>query len=109
MSAHKKRARKRIRQKERENKPSPSPEVSADSSELRQTLEGIFRELMHVEDVLITCREAMDSPLGQNAEIAKVLGRGGIDPLFTQLQRLSKVIEGVGGEIMLTGDIGEDE
>lgn len=110
MSAAKQRGREATRQKQRKKKSSSSPISSADSTELLRALKGIFNELNKVQDVLNVCAEASSaSKAAQNEEIANVLRRCGVDPLFTELQLLSRFIEGLGGETCLTGDAGDDQ
>ena len=81
-----------------------------DSAALLAALSAIFHRVNAVEDVLIVCRKAcLAIEADQVEEIGNVLCRCGVDPLFVQLRELSKVIEGLGGETYLTGDLGDDE
>lgn len=93
----------------RPGKKSSAPaSTSGDNSELLKTLTEIFHALNNVEDVLITCGEAIGAKnIEQNEEIGNVLRRGAIDPHFAQLLRLSRVIEALGGETYLTGELGD--
>jgi hypothetical protein len=110
MSAGKRHTREPALPVRRRKKSSPPPLNSADNAELLRTLKEIFNELNNVKDVLIVCGEACGAgKAAQNEEVANVIRRGGIDLLFTQRQRLSKVVEGLGGETYLTGDGGDDE
>jgi hypothetical protein len=110
MSAGKQRAREPTRQGRRRKGSSPSPISSADNTELLRTLKEIFNELNNVEDVLIVCAKAYRATkTEQDEEVASVLRRCGADPLFTQLQRVSRVIEGLGGETSMTDDDRDDE
>jgi hypothetical protein len=110
MSAGKPHLREPVLRGRRRTKPSLSRNNSIDNTELRRTLEEVFIELKNVEDVLIVCTKAYcATKVEQVEEVGNVLRRSGADPLFVQLQRLSKVIEGLGGETYMTGDTGDDE
>jgi hypothetical protein len=109
MRAANQRARRPILQERRTKKSSPSPISSGGNAEWLRALKEVFCELNNVEDVLIVCAQAYRATkTEQDEEVANVLRRCGSDPLFTQLQRLSRVIEGLGGETCMT-DAGADQ
>ncbi|MEJ1962937.1 MAG: hypothetical protein WDO56_15870 [Gammaproteobacteria bacterium] len=110
MSAAKRRVRAATLRAARKKKSSASPTIPVDQAELLlQSLKGLFNDLDKVSDVLIVCGKALNTCLENEKEIANVLQRGGSDLLFSVSLRLSKLIEGLGGETSLTGEDGDDE
>jgi hypothetical protein len=68
-------------------------------AKIRRQLEGMFRELRLVQDVIMVCggvRESSDSDL--DGEVEHVLRRCGSDRLFTVLKTLSEIVERFGGK-----------
>ncbi len=68
-------------------------------AKIRRQLEGVFRELQLVQDVIMVCggvRESSSSDLDR--EVEHVLRRCGSDRLFTVLKTLTEIVERVGGK-----------
>jgi hypothetical protein len=68
-------------------------------AKIRRQLEGIFRELRLVQDVIMVCgdvRESTGSDL--DSEVEHVLRRCGSDRLFSVLKVLTEIVERFGGK-----------
>ena len=68
-------------------------------AKIRRQLEGMFRELRLVQDVIMVCcgvRESVSSDLDD--EVEHVLRRCGSDRLFSVLKALTEIVERFGGE-----------
>jgi hypothetical protein len=68
-------------------------------AKIRRQLEGMFRELRLVQDVIMVCggvRESSSSDLA--GEVEHVLRRCGSDRLFSVLKTLTEIVERFGGE-----------
>lgn len=67
-------------------------------AKIRRQLEGMFRELRLVQDVIMVCggvRESNGSDL--DGEVEHVLRRCGSDRLFSVLRTLTEIVERFGG------------
>jgi hypothetical protein len=67
-------------------------------AKIRRQLEGMFRELRLVQDVIMVCggvRESIGSDL--DVEVEHVLRRCGSDRLFSVLRTLTEIVERFGG------------
>jgi hypothetical protein len=68
-------------------------------AKIRRQLEGMFRELRLVQDVIMVCggvRESISSDLDDAVE--HVLRRCGSDRLFVVLKTLTEIVERFGGK-----------
>ncbi len=67
-------------------------------AKIRRQLEGMFRELRLVQDVIMVCggvRESISSDL--DGEVEHVLRRCGSDRLYSVLKTLTEIVERFGG------------
>jgi hypothetical protein len=67
-------------------------------AKVRRQLEGMFRELRLIQDVIMVCggvRESASSDLDD--EVEHVLRRCGADRLFSVLKALTEIVERFGG------------
>ena len=72
-------------------------------SKIRRQLEGMFRELRLVQDVIMVCggvRESISSDLDD--EVEHVLRRCGSDRLWSVLKTLTEIVERFGGKTALS-------
>ena len=68
-------------------------------AKVRRQLEGMFRELRLIQDVIMVCcgvRESVSSHLDD--EVEHVLRRCGSDRLFSVLKALTEIVERFGGK-----------
>jgi len=68
-------------------------------AKIRRQLEGMFRELRLVQDVITVCsgiRESSSSD--RDGEVEHVLRRCGSDRLFSVLKTLTEIVERFGGK-----------
>jgi len=67
-------------------------------AKIRRQLEGMFRELRLIQDVIMVCggvRESINSDL--DGEVEHVLRRCGSDRLWSVLKTLTEIVERFGG------------
>jgi hypothetical protein len=72
-------------------------------AKIRRQLEGMFRELRLIQDVIMVCGgvcEAVSSDL--DGEVEHVLRRCGSDRLFNVLKTLTEIVERFGGTTELS-------
>jgi hypothetical protein len=72
-------------------------------SKIRRQLEGVFRELRLIQDVIIVCggvREALNSDF--DSEVEHVLRRCGSERMATVLKTMNQIIERFGGSTEIT-------
>jgi hypothetical protein len=70
-------------------------------SKIRRQLEGVFRELRLIQDVIVVCggvREAINS----DSEVEHVLRRCGSERMTTVLKTMNQIIERFGGSTEIT-------
>ena len=67
-------------------------------AKIRRQLEGMFRELRLVQDVIMVCGGARESiSFDFDDEVEHVLRRCGSDRLFSVLKTLTEIVERFGG------------
>jgi hypothetical protein len=68
-------------------------------AKIRRQLEGMFRELRLVQDVIMVCGDVRDSSSSDlDGEVEHVLRRCGSDRLFSVLKTLTEIVERFGGK-----------
>jgi hypothetical protein len=68
-------------------------------AKIRRQLEGMFRELRLVRDVIMICGGVSESSSSDlDGEVEHVLRRCGSDRLFSVLKTLTEIVERFGGE-----------
>jgi hypothetical protein len=68
-------------------------------AKIRRQLEGMFRELRLVQDVIMVCGGVRESiSLDLDDEVEHVLRRCGSDRLFSVLKTLTEIVERFGGK-----------
>jgi hypothetical protein len=78
-------------------------------AKIRRQLEGMFRELRLVQDVIIVCGGACESINSElDGEVEHVLRRCGSDRLFSVLKTLTEIVERFGGTTAMS-ESGQDE
>jgi hypothetical protein len=98
--------------KKRSKKSASSPSKAAqEMAILCSDLEGIFRELEIIQDVMIVCSEASSSHAqGElHKEMRTVLRVHVCNPFFGQLKELHRVILKMGGTTSMGDDIDKEE
>jgi hypothetical protein len=97
---------------ENESARRPIPLLRSDEEQLakiRRQLEGMFRELRLVQDVIMVCGgvcESISSDL--DGEVEHVLRRCGSDRLHSVLRTLSEIVERFGGRTEMS-ETGQEE
>ncbi len=72
-------------------------------AKIRRQLEGMFRELRLVQDVIMVCGGACESISSDlDSEVEHVLRRCGSDRLFNVLKTLTEIVERFGGTTELS-------
>jgi hypothetical protein len=67
-------------------------------AKMRRQLEGMFRELRLVKDVIMVCGGACESISAElDGEVEHVMRRCGSDRLFNVLKTLTEIVERFGG------------
>jgi len=68
-------------------------------AKIRRQLEGMFRELRLVQDVIMVCGSVRESSSADlDGEVEHVLRRCGSDRLFSVLKTLTEIVERFGGK-----------
>jgi hypothetical protein len=67
-------------------------------AKIRRQLEGMFRELRLVQDVIMICGGVRESSSDLDGEVEHVLRRCGSDRLFSVLKTLTEIVERFGGK-----------
>src|SRR5688572_5079902 len=77
-------------------------------AKIRRQLEGIFRELQLVQDIIMVCGEVRRSVNSDfDASVERVLRHYGSARLFSQMKTLTEIVERFGGTTAMSGEADE--